>query len=1114
MSLVAKFLQDLELSEHLASFRENDIGDDVLLGLTADDLKELGVASLGHRKRILSALQALREKTETREMPRPALADDSKDQRREVTVLFSDLTGYTKLINRLPVEDMHDILASMYDRFDGIVRRMGGTVDRHIGDCVMAVFGAPVSYGNDVERALRCAIEMHDAMREISRLHGVALSVHIGVAAGRVLYSSKGQGGLAESGFTVTGGTINLASRLADRAEGTETLISEETYAELRGRVDCEAIENVEVQGFANPLKAFRFLGFRAARAEHRFVGRAAELGHADRALNRCLDTKHGQVLFLVGEAGIGKTSLLDQISERASRLSFRTHRVLVLDFGLGGDETVAKTLLSQLTGLSVGATETAVEPVVRRYRQLGTLDEKALYIFERAMGLKPEGAGRLYLESLGDAALTAAQNDMVTRLIEADAHQVPLLIAVEDLHWADAETLDLVGRLAQLTTSCQLVLALTSRHEGGHLADDWQRTNPSVRVSRFALKPLSRAEAQELADVLQAPKNDLILKCLERAEGNPLFLAQLLQHASEVNDEIVPGTIQSLVQSKIDRLSPDDRNVLNAAAVIGQRFRIDAAMAIAGVDVYEARNLIEAGLIRAFGSDLLFSHALIRDGVYQTVLRDEKKRLHEGAADWFGKSDALLHAEHLAKAGNPSAAAAFLRAAATAAGNRSLSTALTLVERGQALSPATDVGVRLNLLAGDILRDLGRGEESIAAFRSAYNETAIPEDAVSAQIGLIGTMRIMDRLDETAPLIAAAVKAAEATGQFAHLSKLHYLQGSICFPKGDFRGCLDAQTKALDYAEKVDDPELKARALSGLGDAFYAQGRMSHAHEVFEKCLDLCGRYDLGAVEAANRFMLGTVKIYMNQTEEALDEALRSAKLARDVGQLRPEIVSCLTAGWVLQSLARPHDARAKIERGLEAARELGAKRFEPFLNETLVRVLLSEGRYKEASTMAESVLDQTRELSAMNFIGPWVLATTSMTKTDPAVAAPFLDEGEALLRAGCVGHNYFRFYVYAMLGCLDRRDVDRVRHYCRGLADYTAPEPTAWSDFYIALGQAGADLIEGLPGAEKRLEALSHDAEKARLLTSKGRIERLLARDERNEPMKSASIQMGEIR
>ena len=119
----------------------------------------------------------------------------------------------------------------------------------------------------------------------------------------------------------------------------------------------------------------------------------------------------------------------------------------------------------------------------------------------------------------------------------------------------------------------------------------------------------------------------------------------------------------------------------------------------------------------------------------------------------------------------------------------------------------------------------LGGVKSSIAAFRSAYNETAIPEDAVSAQIGLIGTMRIMDRLDETAPLIAAAVKAAEATGQFAHLSKLHYLQGSICFPKGDFRGCLDAQTKALDYAEKVDDPELKARALSGLGDAFYAQG-------------------------------------------------------------------------------------------------------------------------------------------------------------------------------------------------------------------------------------------------------------------------------------------------
>jgi class 3 adenylate cyclase/tetratricopeptide (TPR) repeat protein len=1102
MSQAARLLLDLDLTEYLTAFRDNNIDDDLLAGLTSDDLKELGVDSLGHRKKILAAIKALRKDDAPDEKPKPPHSEDATEQRREVAVLFSDLTGYTKLINRLAVEDMHDILAGMYDRFDGIVRRMGGTVDRHIGDCVMAVFGAPVSHGNDVERALRCAIEMHEVMRDLSRIHGEALSVHIGVAAGRVLYSNKGQGALAESSFTVTGGTINLASRLAEKAEGAETLVSERTFLELRGLIDVESVENVEAQGFAEPVTAYRFLGFRSRRADQQFVGRAAELDLAAWALDSCIAHQTGQILHLTGEAGIGKTSLLDQIGRRATDRGFRFHRVLVLDFGLGGEETVARSLLAQLTGLSTGATASAIEAVSRGFRQEGVLAEKGAHIFSHAMGVRPEGAARLYIETLSDAERAEAQDTMVARIVAAEASKAPRLIAIEDLHWADAETLGLVSRLASVTTEAPVLLVLTSRSENDPLDAAWLRGIPDVRFTKLALPPLSSSEATELAALLHAPKTDLILRCLEKAEGNPLFLAQLLDHASEVDVGAVPGTIQSLVQSKIDRLSADDRNVLYAAAVIGQRFRIDAATALAGIEIYDARALIEAGLVHNFDGDLLFNHALIRDGVYQTILRNDLKRLHLSAAAWFEPNDALLHAEHLDKAGSEAAAAAFARAAKEAAANRRMSAALTLIERGLGRSPSTGVRVRLNLLAGEILRDLGRGEASIAAFRSALDETTSPEEAVEARIGLIGTMRIMDQLDETPPLITEAVAAAEATAQFANLSKLYYLKGSICFPKGDFRGCLDAHSKALEHAERVGAPELIARALSGQGDAYYAQGRMFRAHDVFEKCLDLCNRHDLGAVEAANRFMLGTVKIYMNQTEEALSEALRSAQLAQDVGKLRPEIVSRLTAGWLLQSLARRDEARIEIDRGLDAAHELGAKRFEPFLRETLVRILVSEGRRDEAAAVADAVLGQTRELGAMNFIGPWVLATTALTKDGPDAEA-FLDEGEALLKAGCVGHNYFRFYVYGMLGCLNRREAGRARRYCGALADYTSAEPTPWSDFYIALGHAGADLLDDLPDAVPRLRRLAAEAARVRLLTSKERIEQLLAEAERKAPM-----------
>jgi class 3 adenylate cyclase/tetratricopeptide (TPR) repeat protein len=1094
MSQADRLLRELELTEYLAAFRDNNIDDDILAGLSADDLKELGVTSLGHRKKILAAIEALREIEAPPEPPKPAHAEDPTEQRREVAVLFSDLTGYTKLINRLAVEDMHAILAGMYDRFDGIVRRMGGTVDRHIGDCVMAVFGAPVSYGNDLERALRCAAEMHDVMRELSRMHGEPLSVHVGVAAGRVLYSSKGQGALAESGFTVTGGTINLASRLADKAEGTETLISDRTYLELRGLIDAEAVENVEAQGFATPVTAYRFLGFRSRRADQRFVGRAAELDLAERALDQCLAQGAGQVLHLTGEAGIGKTSLLDQIGRRAVGCSFSVHRMLVLDFGLGGEETVVRSLLAQLTGLSTGATASAIDAVSRGLRQTGVLSERAAYLFSHAMGVRPEGAARLYVETLNDRELAEAVNAMVAGLVMAEAARTPRLIAVEDLHWADEETLGLVTHLAGVTTKASVLMVLTSREGSQHLDGGWQESMPDVRYTTLALPPLSPLEATELATLLHAPKTDLVRNCLEKAEGNPLFLAQLLHHANDAEADAVPGTIQSLVQSKIDRLSPDDRNVIYAAAVIGQRFRIDAATAIAGIPIYDPGALFEAGLVRKYESDLLFSHALIRDGVYQTILRNDLKRLHQSAADWFEPSDALLHAEHLEKAGSEAAAAAFARAAEEAAANRRMSASLALIERGLGHAPAPEVRARLNLLAGDILRDLGRGEASITAFRSVLDDTEDPAAVVAARIGLVGTMRIMDRLDETPSIIAEAVAIAEATAQYANLSKLHYLKGAICFPKGDFRGCLEANSTALGHAERVGDPELMARALSGQGDAYYAQGRMFRAHDVFEKCLDLCNRHNLVAVEAANRFMLGTVRIYMNQTEAALQDALRSAELAHDVGQLRPEIVSRLTAGWLLQSLARREEARAEIERGLEAARQLGAKRFEPFLKETLVRILASEGRTAEAAAVADEVLAQTRDFGAMNFIGPWVLATTAWTKDGPAAAA-LLDEGEALLKAGCVGHNYFRFYVYGMIGCLNRGEVARARRYCDALADYTSAEPTPWSDFYIAFGRAGADLLDDHPNSGGRLSRLAAEAERAGLMTAAQHITRLLA-------------------
>jgi hypothetical protein len=230
---------------------------------------------------------------------------------------------------------------------------------------------------------------------------------------------------------------------------------------------------------------------------------------------------------------------------------------------------------------------------------------------------------------------------------------------------------------------------------------------------------------------------------------------------------------------------------------------------------------------------------------------------------------------------------------------------------------------------------------------------------------------------------------------------------------------------------------------------------------------------------------MLATVKIYMNETEQALHHALRSAELAAQVGLNRPEIVSRLTAGWILTSMARYEDARSQIATGLKLADALGAKRFEPFLEETLARIEFYQGNWKRAADVAEGALVKLYDVGAESFIGPWVMSTVALTTPDPDRRGAILAEAEALLAKGCVGHNYFRFYRNAIQACLNAQDWDAAERYAGELARYTAPEPTPWSDFHI--DRARAMIAQGRgENVTQKLEELHKRARDAHLLNA----------------------------
>lgn len=273
---VALWLHSLGLQQYEDTFRRNAIGADVVPDLTDEHLREMGLP-LGHRLKLLKAIAALRAGPASLSGPAVPTSESVEGERRQVTVLFADLAGYTVLSNELDPEEAHALLEGFFALADRLVGEHGGSIDKHIGDCVMAVFGAPIAHGNDAERAVRAALAIRDAMPHLSAALGRPLGVHIGVAGGQVVASRTGSSSHRE--YTVTGETVNLAARLTDEAAPGEILISEKVWRALPGRLEGDEVGALAVKGFKTPVFARRLLELRSAATTHGIplVGRQVE---------------------------------------------------------------------------------------------------------------------------------------------------------------------------------------------------------------------------------------------------------------------------------------------------------------------------------------------------------------------------------------------------------------------------------------------------------------------------------------------------------------------------------------------------------------------------------------------------------------------------------------------------------------------------------------------------------------------------------------------------------------------------------------------------------------------------------------------------------------------
>ncbi|MEX2009090.1 MAG: adenylate/guanylate cyclase domain-containing protein, partial [Dongiaceae bacterium] len=524
--------------------------------------------------------------------------------RRQVTVVFADLCGFTVLAGRLDAEELHALVGRFLATVDGIVEDHGGAVDKHIGDAVMALFGAPVAHGDDPWRAVRAAFQIHEAMAALGAELRRPLQAHIGVASGEVV--AAGLGG----DYTVVGESVNLAARLDAMAGPGETLVSDPVRHAVLGRAECEPLGEVAVKGVDRPVRVWRLLGLSSGATEaagRPFVGRRSELGQFTGVIEACRGAGFGQTVLVRGEAGIGKTGLVQEFTRLAAARGFSCHRALVLDFGVGKGQDAVRALVRSLLGVAPGGGEEARQAAADRAVADAVLEADRRVFLNDLLDLPQPVEMRAMYDAMDNATRNRGKQETVVRLVAAASVRQPVLLVVEDIHWADSLTLVHLAGLAATVKDRPAVLVMTSRIEGDPLDRAWRAQTGGTPLIAIDLGPLRREEAVTLAAAYIDAADHKAIQCIERAAGNPLFLEQLLRNAGESAEDSLPASIQSLVLARTDRLPEGDKRALQAASAIGQRFPLDVLRHLAGDQAYRCDELVKHFLVRPEGEGYLF---------------------------------------------------------------------------------------------------------------------------------------------------------------------------------------------------------------------------------------------------------------------------------------------------------------------------------------------------------------------------------------------------------------------------------------------------------------------------------------------------------------------------
>ena len=1038
---IDEWLAGLGLGAYASRFAENDIDSTILPELTDQDLEKIGVASLGHRRKILRAIADLANAPAAAPQVKPpepkppplvaalpaATEIGAGGERRYLTVMFCDLVGSTAISAQLDAEEWRDLVGAYLDDAAAAVRDTGGHVAKKLGDGLMALFGYPVAHENDAERAARAALAIQRALGELNRKNAGSgkpqLTARVGLESGPAVLDVAGE---------IYGDVANVAARVQALAEPGAVLVTARVQRQVAGLFVVEERGTHTLKGVPEPTALFKLV--RASGGGRRsgqrnltpLVGRDDELTMLLRRWERARQGD-GQLMMIVGEPGLGKSRLIEEFHGRlsetphtwvewsCSQLLQNTPLHPISEWGrqrFGGADVPAERRLAELES---SLAQVKLDPLENVYLLAPLLDIPLPQ--GRTPGLAPEDLRRRQLAGL-------------TNWVMAGARAQPLVLAFEDLHWADPTTLDVLRGIAERGALAPLLIVATTRPE---FRPPWSMRSHHGTIS---LAPLDRAQVRDMVAELSARHalpRDVVEDVAARTGGVPLFVEEvtrlLLERGEQGGIQAIPPTLQQSLMARLDRLGPA-REVAQIGSVIGRGFSYRLLRDVAGMEDASLQatleKLADADIILVQGlppdSDYRFKHALVQDAAYENLLKSRRQVLHRRVAELLrdrfadtaaAEPEALAY--HFTQAGMTDAAIEWWGKAGDQALRRSafqeaishLGKAIEMADKtgdGASRTAATPAAgsqrLKLQTSYGQAMM-WSKGyaaEETKAAFRRAQELGADVDKSDERFVANYGQWAVsllsaeLSAAQETARLV---LREAEPQSSEALVGHRMIALTSLC--QGNFVEARAHSKKALEIDDCGWDRDAKLRfgqdsriaAMCYLGIANWQLGDLPMARELIEAALAAARASDHVPTLANTYSFAALLELVRGNAEAAGRAAEACVELSREHELSLYLAVGRACAGWAHARLGKHTRGAAELREALADLGKQGNKLWLP-LYQGLLADIDAEDAEKALSEIDEALAmaDGIAEYWAAAFLHR--IRGEILSKRDPANTAP----------------------------------------------------------------------------------------------------------------------------